>query len=47
MAAVIWEDGCVAGCEVEGSGSGGAEEDGCAGGAVEEVEPLCGVGVPV
>jgi hypothetical protein len=47
VAAVVRENGCVAGGEVEGAGCGGAEKDSCAAGAVEKVEPFCCVGVPV
>jgi len=47
VTAVVWEDGCVAGAEVEGTGIGTAEEDSCSSGAALEVEPFGGVGVPV
>jgi hypothetical protein len=47
MAAVVGKDSRVTACEIEGTGCGRTEEDGCATSAVEEVEPFCCVGVPM
>lgn len=47
MATIVREDGCVPGGEIKGACGSRAEEDGCAAGAVKEVEPFCCVGMPM
>lgn len=40
MTRIVWEDGSVAGGEVESTGVGAAQKHSCAGVALSEVEPL-------